>query len=151
MKLSTKSRYGTRLMIDLAEHYNQAPVQISSIADRQGISIKYLEQIIIPLKKANFIESVRGPKGGHMLSRPPEEIKMGDLLYVLEEGMEITQCLKDSTTCKRADNCKSRRLWEMATKAMYDKLNSFKLSEIINEDCINSDKQKKRNKENTGR
>ena len=66
MKLTTRSRYGTRMMLDLAKCYDEGPVRIGEIAKRQGISVKYLEQLIIPLKKANFIRSVRGPKGGHM-------------------------------------------------------------------------------------
>lgn len=129
MKLSAKSRYGVRFMIDLAEHNNEDPVQISNIAERQGISIKYLEQIVPSLKRANLIKSIRGPKGGHMLARPPEEIRMGEVLAVLEE--DITDCVKNPDACDRADNCKSRDMWEMATEAMYDKLNSLKLSEII--------------------
>lgn len=130
MKLSTKCRYGTRLMIDLAEHYNEGPVQISNIAERQGISIKYLEQIIIPLKKARFIESVRGPKGGHMLAMAPENIKMGDVIAVLENGFAIAHCVKDPESCERVGKCKSREMWKMATQAMYHKLNSLKLSEV---------------------
>jgi len=118
-------------LIDLAEHYNEGPVQIGLIAERQGISVKYLEQIIIPLKKANFIKSVRGPKGGHMLARPPEEIKMGEVLEVLEEGIDIAFCVNNPGTCNRSVECKSRDLWEMATTAIYDKLNTLNLSEII--------------------
>lgn len=131
MKLSTKSRYGTRFLIDLAVHYNEGPVRTGFIAERQGISVKYLEQIIVPLRKANFIKSIRGRKGGHMLARPPEEIKMGEVLAVLEEGMDITGCINNPDSCKRYVNCKSRDLWEIAAAAMYDKLNSLKLSEMI--------------------
>ncbi len=131
MKLSTKTRYGTRFLIDLAEHYNEGPVQTGFIAERQGISVKYLEQIILPLRKANLIKSVRGRKGGHMLARPPEEIKMGEVLEVLEEGMDIASCVNDPGTCTRSVDCKSRDLWDMITAAIYDKLNTLKLSEII--------------------
>ena len=117
--------------MDLAERYNEGPVQTSFIAKRQGISVKYLEQVIVPLKKANFIKSLRGPKGGHMLSRSPEEIRMGEVVAVLEEGMDIAGCINNPETCKRSVECKSRDLWEIAAAAMYDKLNSIKLSEII--------------------
>jgi len=65
------------MMLDLAQHYDEGPIQMNEISKRQNISVKYLEQLIIPLKKANFIKSVRGPKGGHMLARPPEEIAIG--------------------------------------------------------------------------
>lgn len=131
MKLSTKSRYGTRFLIELAAHYNEGPIRISYIAERQGISVKYLEQVIVPLRKANLIKSIRGRNGGHMLARPPEEIRMGDVLVVLEEGIDITGCINNPDTCKRSVSCKSRDLWEIATAAMYDKLNSLKLSEMV--------------------
>ena len=130
MKLSTKSRYGTRFLIDLAEHYNEGTVQTSHIAERQGISVKYLEQIIVPLRKANLIKSIRGRNGGHRLSRPPEEIYMGEVLDVLEEGIDISGCINDPDSCKRSVDCKSRNLWEITTAAIYEKLNSLKLSEI---------------------
>ena len=71
MKLSAKSRYGTRLMLDMAQHYDDGPIHLATVAKRQGISVKYLEQIIIPLKKANYIQSVRGPKGGHHAGQAP--------------------------------------------------------------------------------
>lgn len=131
MRLSTKSRYGTRFLMDLAEHYNEGPVQTGFVAKRQGISAKYLEQIIVPLKKANLIKSIRGPKGGHMLARPPEEIRMGEVLAVLEDGMDIAGCIKHPETCKRSVKCKSRDLWAMASVAIYEKLNTLKLSEMI--------------------
>ena len=118
-------------MIDLAEHYSEGPVSIGSIAERQGISVKYLEQIIVLLKKAGFIKSVRGPKGGHMLATPPEEIKMGEVLAALEDGLDVSGCVHDPEACDRAEDCKARDLWEVATSAMYNELNSLKLSEMI--------------------
>ncbi|MBN2417900.1 MAG: Rrf2 family transcriptional regulator [Deltaproteobacteria bacterium] len=131
MKLSTKTRYGTRFLIELAALYTEGPVQTGFVAERQGISVKYLEQIIVPLRKANLIKSIRGRKGGHMLARPPEEINMGEVLEVLEEGMDISGCINNPSSCKRSAGCKSRDLWEIAATAMYNRLNSLKLSEII--------------------
>ena len=101
MKLSTRSRYGTRMMLDLAQHYNEGPVQIGQIAQRQDISVKYLEQLVIPLKKASFIKSVRGPKGGHMLAKGPDEITVGQIVDVLEGGMQLSVCLGDAEICER--------------------------------------------------
>ena len=86
MKLSTRSRYGTRMVLDLAKRFNEGPVRIRDISEREGISVKYLEQLVIPLKQANFIKSIRGPKGGHMLARSPEEITVGDVVKALEGG-----------------------------------------------------------------
>ena len=131
MKLSTRSRYGTRMMLDLAQRYNKGPVQIGEIAKRQDISVKYLEQLVIPLKKANFIKSVRGPKGGHMLAKGPKEITVGQVVEVLEGGMHLSVCLGDGEFCERSSDCMIRDTWEEATKSMFDKLNSITLAKII--------------------
>lgn len=131
MKLSTRSRYGTRMMLDLAQHYNEGPVQIGQIAKRQDISVKYLEQLVIPLKKASFIKSVRGPKGGHMLAKGPKEITIGQIVEVLEGSMQLSVCLGDADICERSEDCLIRDTWDEATKAMFDKLNSITLAKII--------------------
>ncbi|MDX2445939.1 MAG: Rrf2 family transcriptional regulator [Desulfobacterales bacterium] len=133
MKLSTRSRYGTRMMLDLAQHYDEGPVQIRNVSKRENISVKYLEQLIIPLKKANFIKSVRGPKGGHMLAKPPEAITVGEIVRVLEGGINLSSCIENPEVCDRTRECLTRGLWEEATKAMYEKLNSATLSKMINE------------------
>jgi len=133
MKLSTRSRYGTRMMLDLAQHYDEGPVQIRNVSKRENISVKYLEQIIIPLKKANFIKSVRGPKGGHMLAKPPKAITVGEIVRVLEGGINLSSCIENPEVCDRTSDCLTRDLWEETTKAMYEKLNSATLSKMINE------------------
>ena len=130
MKLSTRSRYGTRMMLDLAEHYDDGPIQIGDISKRQDISVKYLEQVIIPLKTGNYINSVRGPKGGHMLAKSPEEITIGEIVNVLEGGIDLTGCVGNPDECQRSSSCPTRSIWEEATKAMYDKLNSITLREL---------------------
>ncbi|MBC8417371.1 MAG: Rrf2 family transcriptional regulator [Proteobacteria bacterium] len=134
MKLSTRSRYGTRMMLDLAQHYDEGPVQIGDISKREDISVKYLEQLIIPLKKACLIESVRGPKGGHMLAKPPGEITVGEIVSVLEGGINLTTCIENPDVCDKTNSCLARGVWEEATKAMYDKLNASTLAKMIEED-----------------
>ncbi len=131
MKLSTRGRYGTRMMLDLALHNDESPVQIGAIAKRQDISVKYLEQLIIPLKKANYIKSVRGPKGGHMLAIPPEKITVGEIVRILEGGIDLTDCIGNPDTCPRSDHCVTRDVWAEASQAMFDKLNSITLSKMI--------------------
>ena len=131
MKLSTRSRYGTRMMLDLAEHYNEGPVQIGHIAKRQDISVKYLEQLIIPLKRAELIQSVRGPKGGHLLAKPPREISVGEVVEVLEGGIDLSVCVGDADACGKSKECLIRATWEEATKAMYRKLDSVSLLKVI--------------------
>jgi Rrf2 family iron-sulfur cluster assembly transcriptional regulator len=131
MKLSTRSRYGTRMMIDLAQHYAQGPVQIGEIAKRQGISVKYLEQLIIPLKKANFIKSVRGPRGGHILAKLPEDVTVGEIVKVLEGETSLSRCVENPEICDRSEACPTRDIWGTATRAMFNELDSFTLSDVI--------------------
>ncbi len=130
MKLSTRSRYGTRLLLDMALHYGNGPIHLSDIARRQGISVKYLEQIIIPLKKARLIKSVRGPKGGHLLARPPEDITVAEVVAILEDGITLVECTRRPETCQRAPSCPTRHLWTEATRAFYDKLNNITLKDL---------------------
>lgn len=131
MKLSARSRYGTRMMLDLAQHYDEGPVKIGDIAKRQDISVKYLEQLIIPLKKARFIQSVRGPRGGHMLAVPPEEVTVGEIVRLLERTSGLVGCVEDPRACPRSDSCPTRAVWVEATEAMYNKLDSITLSEMV--------------------
>jgi Rrf2 family protein len=131
MKLSTKSRYGTRMMMELAQRFNGNPIQMGEIAQKQGISVKYLEQIIIPLKKAGFITSVRGPKGGHLLAKPPDEITVGEIIKVLEGEIDLAACVHDPDICNKSDTCPTRDIWGLATTAMKNELDSITLADIL--------------------
>jgi len=131
MKLSTRSRYGTRLVLDMAQNYRKGPIQLGVIANRQNISVKYLEQIIIPLKKANLIKSVRGSKGGHTLAKSPEEITVGQIVTLLEKDPGLTACAANPEVCERADSCPTRIIWKEATDSMYEKLNSITLADLV--------------------
>ncbi len=118
-------------MVDLAQHYDKGPIQIGEIAKRQDISVKYLEQLVIPLKKADYIRSVRGPKGGHMLAKRPDEITVGEIVRILEGGIDLSVCIENPDACEKTGSCLTRGVWEEATKAMYEKLNSTTLSKMI--------------------
>ena len=107
MKLSTRSRYGARILVDLARHNDQGPVQIGEISKRQDISVKYLEQLIRPLKQASMVNSVRGPKGGHMLAKKPEEITLGQIVRLFE-GAE-GRCRGGDRTCEIRIPCPFRQ------------------------------------------
>jgi len=131
MRLSTRSRYGTRMMQDLAEHYDKGPTRLGEIAKRQDISVKYLEQLIIPLKQGSLIRSIRGPKGGHLLARPPKEISIGQIVTALEGGTELTGCIGDPSECGRSGSCLTRCIWKDVSKAIYDQLHSITLSSIL--------------------
>ena len=153
LKLSTRSRYGTRLMVDMAQHYEQGPIHLRAIAKRQSISLKYLEQIIIPLKKANYVKSVRGKMGGHMLAKSPDEITVGEIVSLLEGGLRLTDCTGNPEVCARSPTCLVRLLWKEVTEAIQEKLDSITLAGLLrmakgdvwNEDSISCRESEKGN------
>ena len=130
MKLSTKSRYGTRLLVDLARNHSQGPIQIGDISKRQNISVKYLEQIIRPLKKADLVNSVRGPKGGHVLARKPEKITLGQIVRLLEGQSEPVECISEPEKCPMSEDCLVRLAWQEATRAFYEKLDTITIANL---------------------
>ena len=131
MKLSTRGRYGTRLMLELAKNYGKGPVNITEISKSQGISVKYLEQIIIPLKKAKLITSVRGPKGGHKLSKSPDKIFLWQILKYLESHLTLVDCVSDNDSCEHIETCLIRPVWGKAYNAMMDIFKETSLKDIL--------------------
>jgi Rrf2 family protein len=131
MKLSTRSRYGARILVDLARHNNQGPVQIGEISKRQDISVKYLEQLIRPLKQAKLVESVRGPKGGHMLAKKPEKITLGQIVRLFEGQSDLVECVSSPEKCNQADDCQVRLAWKDATRVLYEKLDSTTIADLM--------------------
>ncbi len=131
MRLSTRSRYGTRLILDMAQNYGKGPIQLGEIARRQSVSLKYLEQIIRPLKRAAYIQSFRGVKGGHMLTRSPETITVGEIVALLEGGAFLTGCSQNSSRCERIDECVTRRVWIEASGAMFARLNQITFADLL--------------------
>jgi Rrf2 family protein len=131
MKLSTRGRYGTRLMLELAKQYGKGPISMSDISKNQKIPIKYLEQLIIPLKKANLITSVRGPKGGHMLAKAPEKISLWEILIRLESKFTFVDCLADETCCDGVATCPIRPVWGKAFDSMKGILKDTTLVDVL--------------------
>jgi Rrf2 family iron-sulfur cluster assembly transcriptional regulator len=131
MKLSTRSRYGVRILVDLARNSNQGPVQMGDISKRQDISVKYLEQLIRPLKQANMVNSVRGPKGGHRLTKKPEDITLGQIVRLFEGQSELVECISNPEKCSMSDDCQVRLAWEDATKVLYEKLDSTTIADLV--------------------
>ena len=131
MKLSTRSRYGARILVDLARHNNQGPVQIGEISKRQDISVKYLEQLIRPLKQAKLVESVRGPKGGHMLAKNPEKITLGQIVRLFEGQSDLVECVSNPETCNMADDCQVRLAWKDATRVLYETLDGTTIADLM--------------------
>jgi len=116
--------------MDLARHYDQGPVQISAISKRQDISVKYLEQIIRWLKGAKLISSVRGPKGGHMLARRPEEITLGQVVRLFEGQSELVECISHPERCPMSDDCRVRLAWQEANQALFEKLDTTTIADL---------------------
>ena len=131
MKLSTRSRYGARILVDLARHTDQGPVQIGEISKRQDISVKYLEQLIRPLKQASMVTSVRGPKGGHLLAKNPEEISLGQIVRLFEGQSELVECISNPEQCNMSDDCQVRLAWKDATRVLYEKLDSTSIADLL--------------------
>ena len=115
MRLTTKSRYGTRLILDLAVNAQKGPVPLGDVSRRQNISLKYLEQLIRKLKLAGLVKSQRGPFGGHMLKKAPEDITVGEIVRTLEDTTAITDCSERDEklcgVCNKAGDCLSRWVW----------------------------------------
>ncbi len=133
MRLTTRSRYGTRMMLDIAMHCGDGPVRISDIAKRQGLSTKYLEKLIRELKKAGFISSKRGPGGGHTLAIPPRDISVGGIVRSLEGDIGLVECLDNDTLCQRIDDCPTREVWVKASNAMYAALDEISIADMLKE------------------
>ena len=132
MKLSTRSRYGARILVDLARNNDQGPVQIGEISKRQEISVKYLEQLIRPLKKAKLVTSVRGPKGGHVLREKPENITLGQIVRLFEGQTDLVECVSFPEKCAMSDDCQVRLAWRDATRVLYEKLDSTTIANLLN-------------------
>lgn len=127
MKLSTKGRYAVRFMLDLALFQGEKPVLLREVARRQGISSRYLEQLVLNLKTAGLVKSIRGAKGGFVLGRPAEEITLLEIFKASEGSLSIVECLEDISSCKRSRTCVSRELWLEIKGAMEEILNRWTL------------------------
>lgn len=133
MKISTKGRYALRLMLDLAlNQKGDEPVQIKEIAARQDISNKYLEQIISILNKAGYVRSIRGPQGGYLLARKPEEYTVGMILRLTEGSMAPVSCLEfEENNCNRKDGCVTLLLWQKLDEAIRGVIDSVTLADLV--------------------
>ena len=131
IKLSTKSRYGTRLMINLALNYRNQPTILKAIAEEENVSTGYLEQIIIPLKNSGLVRSIRGVGGGFVLSRPPSEIKMSEIVHVLEGSWDLVECVGDDEYCPKKKECAAYDLWKDLTESLTDILERTTLEDLV--------------------
>lgn len=144
MKLSTKGQYGVKAMFDLALNFGEGPISLKGIAERQGISEYYLEQLMAVLRRKKLVKSVRGAQGGYVLSRQPSEITVGEILDVLEGPIEISDCITDDegVECRRVYYCPTRLIWVKIKTAIDDVVNSITLEDMVNDHKILYEKNK---------
>jgi len=138
MKLSTRTRYGMRAIIELAHHEGKRPLQLKAIAERQDISVKYLEQLMSLLRSAGFVRSVRGSKGGYVLARPADQIKLSEIFRCLEGPVTTAECTEDESYCDRSADCAAREVWKKVETAIQDVLSSIKLSDLMQQPKTNT-------------
>ncbi len=131
MKLSTRTRYGIRAVLELAENYGKGPIQLKVIARDQGISVKYLEQLMAALKSKGIVSSVRGSKGGYVLAKSPDQIRLSDCFTCLEGPIVTVECIENNNYCLRTSDCIARNVWAEVQKAVMTVLKSMTLQSLL--------------------
>ena len=134
MKLSTRGRYGTRAMAELATNHGKGHLMLEEISGRQQISRRYLEHIFADLKAAGLVRGLRGPRGGYVLTRDPTDILVSEIVAAVEGSLFITDCLEGEYYCERAGNCRTRSLWAQVNQAIMKVLESKTLADLIEPD-----------------
>ena len=133
MKLSTKARYGSRALLEIALHEGNTPVQLKDIAEKQEISLPYLEQLIKPLVTGGYIRTLPGHKGGVFLIKNPSDIKIIDIIQLYEGSITLVPCVDDPDLCDRSSTCVTRNVWSELKDAMSDVLDSKTLQDLIDQ------------------
>ncbi len=131
MRITTKVRYGLRALLQIAVSSKGEPVPLSSIAESQEISRKYLEQLVASLRKADLIGSRKGVRGGYYLTREPKDISLWDVFCTLEGTTPLVECVPNPETCTRADFCTTRGIWELLDKKLQNFWESFTVEDLI--------------------
>lgn len=132
MKVSTKGRYALRMLLDLAEHSNDGFIALKDIAQRQGISKKYLEQIVPILNKSDVLKTNRGFQGGYMLAKSPDKYTIGTILRLTEGSLSPVACLdQDPIECERSSECPTLPIWQGLNKVINDYLDSITLQDVL--------------------
>ena len=118
-------------MLELACHYGEGPVELREIAKREDISLKYLEQVIVPLRTAGLVKSARGSKGGYSLAKHPSEIYLKDLVETLDGPLSLIECLKDPKVCQKVPYCVTRDIWQEVSEAINGIFHSVTLEDMV--------------------
>jgi Rrf2 family protein len=131
MKLSTRGQYGTRALLELALHYKEGPIPLKDIARRQQIPLQYLEHLIAPLIAGGLVRSTRGAKGGVLLAKSPKEVKLSEVIQLLEGSIALVECVNNPEVCNRSELCVTRDIWGELKKAMDGVLESTTLRDLV--------------------
>jgi len=131
VRLSTRTRYGIRALLELAENQGSGPLQLKIIARRQDISVKYLDQLMAILKSAGFVRSIRGAKGGYMLAKAPVQIKLSDVFCCLEGPVVTVECTENENYCARSADCVARQVWTQLQEAVMAVLQSITFQDLV--------------------
>ncbi|MEE9357167.1 Fe-S cluster assembly transcriptional regulator IscR [Candidatus Vondammii sp. HM_W22] len=130
MRLTTKGRYAVTAMLDLSFHHGQGPITLADIAERQGISLSYLEQLFARLRRRTLVSSVRGPGGGYVLGRDAEEIFIAEVITAVDEKVDTTRCGGEHN-CQDNERCLTHDLWHDLSDQIYDYLNQISLGDLM--------------------
>ena len=135
MKLTTKGRYAVTAMLDLALHYEQGAVTLSEIANRQGISLSYLEQLFAKLRRSGLVDSVRGPGGGYNLALQPSKISIAEIVIAINENIDATRCAGEKN-CHGEERCLTHYLWEDLSKRIHEFLSGITLADLVSRPAV---------------
>ncbi len=131
MKLSTRTRYGLRAVLEVAISSDKGPIQTKIVSQRQQISIKYLEQLMAILKSGGLIRGIRGSKGGYVLAKAPSQIKLSDIFNVLEGPVKTVECVENENYCAKTSECVARQVWAEVEDAINGVLQSISLQDLV--------------------
>ncbi|MDK2896625.1 MAG: hypothetical protein PWP04_745 [Candidatus Atribacteria bacterium] len=133
MRISTRLRYGLRLLLELARHEGGKPVKLKDVSANQQIPLPYLRQLIIPLENEGLVKSVRGSRGGYLLAQPPEKIGLLKVARVLEGPLTLVNCVGEPSACNRSPSCPTRKLWEEISEETRKVLSQKTLKSLLDE------------------
>ena len=131
MRISTRGRYSTRMMLELGLKFGKGPTLLKIIAESQDISMKYLSQLVMPLKIAGLIMGTRGAHGGYLLTRPPQDIKLSEIIIAVEGSLSPVECVDNPDICPRAELCVTNEIWEEMGRRNMEVLESYTLKDLV--------------------
>ncbi len=136
MQLSTRARYAVRALVELAISYGEGPVKLKDIASKQNISLKYLEQVMFPLRTKGYVKTHKGSKGGYVLARKPEDINLFEIIQCVEGSLATAECVDIPEICDRVEVCVTRNVWVGLKDAIYNELSNINLAQLAEKQSL---------------